>query len=119
MAAACQIAGCKAEVPAELAGEHMCPQHYTLEVESRCAEMRRATATVTQEVAKREEILHYLTITGERLARVAIGNARLADEMKARILNTFLTLMNLRESVDRSTSRPNPWVAPQVSAGRR
>jgi hypothetical protein len=29
----------------------------------------------------------------------------LADEMKARILNTFLTLMNLRENLDRAALR--------------
>jgi len=32
----------------------------------------------------------------------------LADEMKARILNTFLTLMNLRENLDRAALRQSP-----------
>lgn len=119
MAMDCRIAGCKADVPAELAGEHICPQHYTLEVESRCAEFRRESAVIPPETARRQEILHFLTITGERLSRIAIGNARLADEMKARILSTFLTLMNLRESLDRSAARHAQVMAAQVQAVKR
>jgi hypothetical protein len=30
---------------------------------------------------------------------------RLSDELKKRILTTFLTLMNLQESIDRSANR--------------
>jgi hypothetical protein len=105
MPSGCQITGCKSDVPAELSTEALCTQHYTLHVETRCQELRRETAATAPEQTRRQEILHFLTITGERLSRIAIGNARLADEMKARILSTFLTLMNLRESLDRAAAR--------------
>jgi hypothetical protein len=39
------------------------------------------------------------------LARASTSGLPLADEMKARILNTFLTLMNLREKLDRAALR--------------
>jgi hypothetical protein len=39
---------------------------------------------------------------------VATGNQRLPDELKARILNTFLTLMNLRENMERAAARQKP-----------
>jgi hypothetical protein len=32
----------------------------------------------------------------------------MADELKARVLSTFLTLMNLRESLDRAAQRVPP-----------
>jgi len=36
---------------------------------------------------------------------VATGRMRLSDELKKRILTTFLTLMNAQESLDRSANR--------------
>jgi hypothetical protein len=42
------------------------------------------------------------------LARVSTSGLHLPDELKARVLNTFLTLMNLRESLDRAALRMVP-----------
>ena len=42
------------------------------------------------------------------LARAATSGLHLLDEMKARILSTFLTLMNLRENLDRAALRQVP-----------
>jgi hypothetical protein len=39
------------------------------------------------------------------LSRVATGSVRLPDELRRRVLTTFLTLMNLQESLDRSVNR--------------
>jgi hypothetical protein len=39
------------------------------------------------------------------LTRAATSGVVLADETKARILNTFLTLINLRENLDRAALR--------------
>jgi len=39
------------------------------------------------------------------VARVATSGLHLTDDLKARILSTFLTLMNLRENLDRSNMR--------------
>ncbi len=51
------------------------------------------------------EIIQYIAEQGEMLARTATSGMHLTDEMKARILNTFLTLMNLRENLDRAALR--------------
>jgi hypothetical protein len=118
MAGACHIAGCKADVPMELVDEGLCPLHYTLQLESRCAELRRETAVMLPHTGKREEVMQFLATAGQRLAKVATGNARLADEMKARILSTFLTLMNLRESMDRAAMRGIP-MAPPIGTAKR
>jgi hypothetical protein len=40
-----------------------------------------------------------------KLTQVATGRMRLSDEYKKRILTTFLTLMNLQESLDRAANR--------------
>jgi len=42
---------------------------------------------------------------GKSLARVATSGLHLTDDLKARILSTFLTLMNLRENLDRASMR--------------
>lgn len=51
------------------------------------------------------EIMKFITDHGERLARVATSGLPLTDDLKARILSTFLTLMNLRENLDRANMR--------------
>ena len=107
-ALACRIAGCKAAVPAELVKECLCAQHFTVSVEQRCAELRRETVGGAPDEGRQAEIVRYLGEAGQTLARLATGNQRLADELKARILNTFLTLMNLRENMDRAAARQKP-----------
>jgi hypothetical protein len=92
-------------VPDELVVESLCVSHFTLSIEQTCAEMRRETARGTPSNARQKEIMRYIESTGEHLARVATLSPRLPDEMKARILNTFLTLMNLRENLDRAAQR--------------
>lgn len=52
--------------------------------------------------------MRYISDQGEVLARVATSGLHLVDEMKARILSTFLTLMNLRENLDRASLRQSP-----------
>lgn len=108
METACRIAGCKAAVPEELAQEMSCPLHFTVGVEQKCADLRRETVGGAPDEGRRAEIVRYLGEAGQTLARVATGNQRLPDELKARILNTFLTLMNLRENMERAAARLKP-----------
>jgi hypothetical protein len=105
MTAACQIKGCKAEVPPALAEYHLCVLHFTLSVEDKCAGMRRETALGNAPHDRQHEIMKFITEHGERLARVATSGLPLTDDLKARILSTFLTLMNLRENLDRANMR--------------
>jgi hypothetical protein len=106
--ATCTATGCKMEVPGALSEQKLCVLHFTLSVEAACAEMRRETVLGNAPHARQTEIIHYISEHGEALARVATSGLHLADEMKARVLSTFLTLMNLRENLDRSSLRHPP-----------
>jgi len=102
---ACSENGCKGQVPASLEPVRLCMLHFTLKVESDCAQMRRETVYGKTPHARQVEIIGYIADQGEMLARASTSGLHLADEMKARILNTFLTLMNLRENLDRAALR--------------
>ena len=92
-------------VPAPLESERLCVLHFTLAVEQSCADMRRETVLGGAPHDRQVEIVRYIAERGELLARTGTGGLHLPDELKARILNTFLTLMNLRENLDRAALR--------------
>jgi hypothetical protein len=96
---------CQIPVPSELAGELLCVQHFLLGVEHDCAELRRETAQGRTSASRQSEITSYVRTTAMKLTEVATGRMRLSDEYKKRILTTFLTLMNLQESLDRAANR--------------
>jgi hypothetical protein len=102
---ACGENGCKGQVPGALETVHLCVLHFTMRVEQECAQMRRETVYGKTPHARQVEIIRYIAEQGEMLARASTSGLQLADEMKARILNTFLTLMNLRENLDRAALR--------------
>jgi hypothetical protein len=101
----CQIHGCKNDAPAVIAEHRLCLLHFTLSLEASCAEMRRETALGNAPHERQREIMAFITTNGESLARVATSGLHLTDDLKARILSTFLTLMNLRENLDRANMR--------------
>jgi hypothetical protein len=101
----CSANGCKGQVPAALEPAHLCVVHFTLKVEQDCGQMRRETVYGRTPHARQVEIIRYIADQGEMLARAATSGLALADDVKARILNTFLTLMNLRENLDRAALR--------------
>ena len=105
MSVTCQKTGCKLVVPHALESENCCLLHFILAVEEACSGMRRETALGRCPRERQVEIINYISGRGEVLARVSTGGLHLADEMKARVLNTFLTLMNLRENLDRAALR--------------
>jgi len=120
MSKACEIKGCKTEVPPALGEHNLCVLHFTLSVENSCAGMRRETALGNAPQERQREILQFISEHGERLARVATsGLPAQPDDLKARILSTFLTLMNLRENLDRAKHaqllRPLRPVALEIS----
>ena len=105
MALPCSATGCKSTVPTVLESEKLCVLHFTLTLETSCGEMRRETALGNAPPERQREIMRFITEHGERLARVATSGLHLTDDLKARILSTFLTLMNLRENLDRASMR--------------
>jgi hypothetical protein len=98
--------GCRSAVPQELENERVCVQHFILNIENECSVMRREAATELATISRRREIDRYVKTTAVKLSEVATSNTRLSDDLKKKVLTTFLTLMNLQESVDRSRTRP-------------
>lgn len=96
------MCGCSAPVPPELAGERLCVFHFTLSIEDSCARIRREIATSKLTAERQMHVARGLEGYGHTLARVATGAQDLSDELKRRILSTFLTLMVMRESLRRS-----------------
>jgi len=103
--AACHSNGCKFEVPAALEASGLCLSHYLYWLDENCAAMRRETAPSGASPARHDEIADFVRTHGEWLSHVATGGLRMPDEMKARILNAFLALINLRENLERAMER--------------
>lgn len=108
MATTCTAIGCKAEIPPALEAQKLCVLHFTLSLEQACGEMRRETVLGRAPHDRQSEIIRYIADNGEILARVATSGLHLPDDMKARVLSTFLTLMNLRENLARAALRQPP-----------
>jgi hypothetical protein len=98
---------CWCQIPAsqELNEECLCANHFLLGIEHDCADLRREVAQGKTGTDRQLEIACYVKATAMKLTEVATGRVRLSDELKKRILTTFLTLMNLQESLDRSANR--------------
>ena len=97
------IPRCKLLVPAELDSVGLCVYHFTWSVEEACAEMHRQVALRKATVERRAEMATYISECALLLARVT-SNLCLSDDLKRRILCTFLSLMNLRENLERALS---------------
>jgi hypothetical protein len=108
MTTACRTTGCKLSVPPQIESQGFCLLHFTLRLEQTCADVRRETVTGKATHERQVEIMEFIATQGELMARVATSGLHMADELKARVLSTFLTLMNLRESLDRAAQRVPP-----------
>lgn len=98
----CGTPGCKAAVPPDLASEGLCVMHLTFNMEQACARLRNEISQGTASPERRAEIGGYVLGLSVMLARIA-SSITLPDDRKKRVLNTFLTLMILRETLDRTT----------------
>lgn len=98
-------ARCTASVPQELDAVGFCVSHFTFNVEQACAEMHRQIAMRGLSSDRRAEITVYVGEHAVLLARVA-ASLSLSDVLKRRVLSTFLSLMNLRETLERSNGAP-------------
>src|SRR2546426_11525193 len=101
------IPRCKLSVPAELDSVGLCVYHFTWSVEEACAEMHRQVALHKATVERRAEMATYVSDCALLLARVT-SNLRLSDDLKRRILCTFLSLMNLKENLERAPNGHAP-----------
>jgi hypothetical protein len=105
MPTTCSEHGCKGQIPQALESAHLCVLHFTLQIKKVSAEFRRETVYGKTPHARQVEIINYIADHGEMLARAATSGLNMPDEIKSRILNSFLTLMNLRENLDRAALR--------------
>lgn len=105
MSLQCQKPGCKAPVPDDLAPHRVCLLHYALLVEEACDDIRRETVRGVPNPERRAEIERYIAESGEKLFRLSTSGSRIPDEVKTRVVSTFLTLINLRENLERAESR--------------
>jgi len=87
-------------VPPELESVGRCVRHFLNSVEQTCAEMHREIVLHGVDVERQAAVGKYVCECTHLLARV-ICSLRLTDELKRRILTSFLSLMNLRETLDR------------------
>jgi hypothetical protein len=79
--------------------------HFLLSADKACTEIRHETAADGSSAVRRAEIESYLAASAVKLAHLGTGSVRLSDEVKKRVLTTFLTLMILRENLDRTANR--------------
>jgi hypothetical protein len=105
LSSSASLCWCQVPVPQELETEVLCVQHFLTTIEHDCSELRREIAIGKTMPPRQAEIADWVKATANKLTGVAIGRLRLSDEYKKRILTTFLTLMNLQESLDRSANR--------------
>jgi hypothetical protein len=95
------IPRCKLPVPTELDSVGLCVYHFTWSVEEACAEMHRQVALRKATIERSAEMANYVSQCALLLARIT-SNLCLSDDLKRRILCTFLSLMNLRENLERA-----------------
>lgn len=94
---------CNLPVPVELDPVGLCVYHFTSNVEQTCSEIHRQIALRGATDERQAEVGLYIGECSQLLARVS-SNLCLSDELKRRILCTLLSLMNLRENLERTTS---------------
>jgi hypothetical protein len=100
-----RVCWCRMPVPQELQAEGLCILHFIQRIDHDCAELRREIAQGKTSLDRQAQIVAYIKATAMNLTEVATGRVRLSDEWKKRFLTTFLNLMNLQESLDRSANR--------------
>jgi hypothetical protein len=94
---------CETPVPPELKAVGRCVAHFIASVEEACAQIHREMVLRGADVERQAAVASYISECAQLLARVS-SNLRLSDDLKPRILSSFLCLMNLREKVDRVRS---------------
>ncbi|HLJ24825.1 MAG TPA: hypothetical protein VKT71_12005 [Candidatus Acidoferrales bacterium] len=100
----CCMPGCGTSVPEELETDTLCVSHFLSTAENACAAIRREAIPGGPDVPRRLEIENFVAASAIKLARIGTGSARLTDETKKRVLTTFLTLMILRENLERTSN---------------
>lgn len=107
MAPRCQDSPCDGRVPRELEADGLCLHHFIRHSERTCDALRRELVRGELTAERRTELEQLLGSVGSKLAAVATAGYPLADHAKSAILNTFLLLMNVRESLEKAKRQPD------------
>jgi hypothetical protein len=94
-------------VPPELKLEGFCVSHFLSSVEKACAEILEAAAGESSST-RLAEFENYVASSAMKLVVVCTGSVRLSNEINKRVLNSFLTLMILRENLDHPATAFSP-----------
>ena len=95
------VCRCETPVPPELESVGQCVTHFILSVEQTCTQMHREIVLRGVDGERQAAVASYIRENAQLLAGVS-SNLRLSDDLKRRILSSFLCLMNLREKLDRA-----------------
>lgn len=95
----CCIPGCGTLVPTELQSDACCVSHFLLAADKACNEMRREAASGESSVTRMAELQTYVAAAAMKLALIGTGGVKLSDDLKKRVLTTFLSLMILHENL--------------------
>ncbi len=98
---------CDLPVPMELDPVGLCVHHFTSNVEKTCSDIHRQIVLRGATAERQAEVGKYIGEYSLLLARVS-SNLCLSDELKRRILCALLSLMNLRDNLERATSSRVP-----------
>lgn len=98
---------CDLPVPVELDPVGLCVYHFTSSVEKTCSDIHRQIVLRGAPAERQAEVTRYIGECSLLLARVC-SNLCLSDELKRRILCALLSLMNLRDNLERATSSRVP-----------
>ena len=115
----CGIPGCGTLVPSELKSDGCCVSHFLLAADRACNDMRREAASGESSAARLAELQTYVAAAAMKLALLGTGGGKLSDDLKKRVLTTFLTLMILHENlVDRPANLyvPRRVARPEAAA---
>ena len=109
------ISPCTAPVPSELQSAGLCVYHFTMEVEQTCTQMHRQIALGLATTERHAQVATYIGECSLLLAFVT-SNLCLSDDLKRRVVSTFLSLMNLRENLERASGHRAPALrAPKLA----
>lgn len=94
---------CETPVPPGLTSVGRCVTHFIASVEEACAQMHREMVLRGADAERQAVVARYISESAQLVARVS-SDLPLSDDLKPRILSSFLCLMNLREKLDRVRS---------------
>ncbi len=97
----CATPGCRSLVPAEIGSERYCVMHLTFNIEKVCSQLRCEISCGKVNPERQAEIAGYIAGLSVLLARIT-SSISLPDDRKKRVLSAFLTLMILRETLERA-----------------